>query len=77
VCRGAFAEFIESRFESRGESVGGPASPVVEEDDHGVVEVEDQSQRIADAQHNSEFFVSNNWLTRLENTNAVPASINS
>src|ERR1700740_3663213 len=38
-----------------------------------VREVEEQSQRIAEAQGNSEFFVSNNWLTRLENTNAVPS----
>jgi transcriptional regulator with XRE-family HTH domain len=38
-----------------------------------VREVEDQSQRIADVQGNPEFFVSNNWLTRLENTNAVPS----
>jgi transcriptional regulator with XRE-family HTH domain len=38
-----------------------------------VREVEEQSQRIADAQRNTEFFVSNNWLTRLENTNAVPS----
>jgi transcriptional regulator with XRE-family HTH domain len=38
-----------------------------------VREVEDQSQRIAETQGNPEFFVSNNWLTRLENTNAVPS----
>lgn len=38
-----------------------------------VREVEDQSQKIANAQSNSEFFVSNNWLTRLENSNAVPS----
>lgn len=38
-----------------------------------VREVEDQSQRIAEAQGNREFFVSNNWLTRLENTNAIPS----
>ena len=38
-----------------------------------VREVEDQSQRIAEAQGNTEFFVSNNWLTRLENTSAVPS----
>ena len=38
-----------------------------------VREVEEHSQRIAEAQGNPEFFVSNNWLTRLENTNAVPS----
>jgi len=38
-----------------------------------VREVEDQSQQIANAQSNPEFFVSNNWLTRLENSNAVPS----
>jgi transcriptional regulator with XRE-family HTH domain len=38
-----------------------------------VREVEDQSQRIANAQSNPEFFVSNNWLTRLENSSAVPS----
>ncbi len=38
-----------------------------------VREVEEQSQKIAEAQGNSEFFVSNNWLTRLENTNSVPS----
>src|SRR6266446_5905203 len=38
-----------------------------------VREVEEQSQKIAEAQGNPEFFVSNNWLTRLENTNAVPS----
>ena len=38
-----------------------------------VREVEDQSQRIANAQANREFFVSNNWLTRLENSHAVPS----
>jgi transcriptional regulator with XRE-family HTH domain len=38
-----------------------------------VREVEEQSQKIAKAQGNSEFFVSNNWLTRLENTDAVPS----
>jgi len=36
-------------------------------------EVEEQSQKIAEAQGNPEFFVSNNWLTRLENTSAVPS----
>jgi len=38
-----------------------------------VREVEEQSQKIAEAQGNPEFFVSNNWLTRLENTNSVPS----
>ncbi len=38
-----------------------------------VREVEEQSQKIAEVQGNPEFFVSNNWLTRLENTNAVPS----
>ena len=38
-----------------------------------VREVEEESQKIADAQGNPEFFVSNNWLTRLENTNSVPS----
>ncbi len=38
-----------------------------------VREVEEQSQKIAEAQSNREFFVSNNWLTRLENTGAVPS----
>lgn len=38
-----------------------------------VREVEEHSQRIADAQGNSEFFVSNNWLTRLENSHALPS----
>src|SRR5258707_10498170 len=38
-----------------------------------VREVEEESQRIAEAQANPEFFVSNNWLTRLENTDAVPS----
>jgi transcriptional regulator with XRE-family HTH domain len=38
-----------------------------------VREVEEQSQKIAEAQRNPEFFVSNNWLTRLENTDSVPS----
>src|SRR5260221_7130199 len=38
-----------------------------------VREVEEQSQKIAEAQGNPEFFVSNNWLTRLENSGAVPS----
>src|ERR1051325_2116455 len=38
-----------------------------------VREVEEQSQKIAEAQRNPQFFVSNNWLTRLENTNSVPS----
>jgi transcriptional regulator with XRE-family HTH domain len=36
-------------------------------------EVEEQSQKIAEALAKSEFFVSNNWLTRLENTDSVPS----
>jgi transcriptional regulator with XRE-family HTH domain len=38
-----------------------------------VRDVEEQSQKIAEIQGNSEFFISNNWLTRLENTNAIPS----
>jgi len=38
-----------------------------------VREVEEQSQKIAESQGYPEFFVSNNWLTRLENTNSVPS----
>ena len=38
-----------------------------------VREVEEQSQKIAEAQSNREFFVSNNWLARLENNNSVPS----
>jgi transcriptional regulator with XRE-family HTH domain len=38
-----------------------------------VREVEQESQKIADSHGNPEFFVSNNWLTRLENTNSVPS----
>src|SRR5215469_4964398 len=38
-----------------------------------VREVEEQSQQIADEQGNSEFFVSNNWLSKLENTGGVPS----
>jgi transcriptional regulator with XRE-family HTH domain len=38
-----------------------------------VREVEEQSHKIAESQGNPEFFVSNNWLTRLENTNSVPS----
>ena len=38
-----------------------------------VREVAEESQKIAEAQGNPEFFVSNNWLTRLENTDAVPS----
>src|SRR5258708_33032181 len=38
-----------------------------------VREVEDESQKIASAQCNPEFLVSNNWLTRLENSDAVPS----
>lgn len=38
-----------------------------------VRDVEEQSQKIAEAQGNPEFFVSNAWLSRLENTNAIPS----
>ena len=38
-----------------------------------VRDVEEQSQQIADAQGNPEFFVSNAWLSKLENTNSVPS----
>jgi transcriptional regulator with XRE-family HTH domain len=38
-----------------------------------VREVEEQSQKIAEAQGNPDFFVSNAWLTRLENSDAVPS----
>jgi len=36
-------------------------------------QVEEESQKIARAHGNPEFFVSNHWLTRLENTNSVPS----
>ena len=36
-------------------------------------QVEEESQKIATAQGNPEFFVSNHWLTRLENTDSVPS----
>ena len=35
-----------------------------------VREVEEQSQKIAEAQGNPEFFVSNHWLTKLETRTA-------
>jgi transcriptional regulator with XRE-family HTH domain len=35
--------------------------------------VEEQSQRIAETQGNSEFIISHAWLTRLENSSAVPS----
>ncbi len=38
-----------------------------------VREVEEQTQKIAQAQGNPEFFVSNAWLTRLENRSSVPS----
>lgn len=38
-----------------------------------VRDVEQQSQEIAEQQGNPEFFVSNNWITRLENSRAVPS----
>lgn len=36
-------------------------------------EVEEQSQRIAEAEGNQEFYISNAWLTKLENTDRVPS----
>jgi transcriptional regulator with XRE-family HTH domain len=36
-------------------------------------EVEEQSQRIAEAERNPEFYISNAWLTKLENTDSVPS----
>jgi len=36
-------------------------------------EVEEQSQTIAEAQGNSEFSISNAWLTRVENSRGVPS----
>jgi transcriptional regulator with XRE-family HTH domain len=38
-----------------------------------VREVEEESQKIAEAQRNPEFIVSNHWLTKLENTDSVPS----
>jgi transcriptional regulator with XRE-family HTH domain len=36
-------------------------------------QVEEESQKIAKARANPEFFVSNHWLTKLENTDSVPS----
>jgi transcriptional regulator with XRE-family HTH domain len=36
-------------------------------------EVEEQSQHIAEAEGNSEFYISNAWLTKLENTDSIPS----
>jgi transcriptional regulator with XRE-family HTH domain len=36
-------------------------------------EVAEQSQRIADAKGNPEFYISNAWLTKIENTDSVPS----
>jgi transcriptional regulator with XRE-family HTH domain len=36
-------------------------------------EVEEQSQHIAEAERNPEFYISNAWLTKLENTDSVPS----
>jgi len=36
-------------------------------------EVADQSQQIADEQGDPEFYISNSWLTKLENTDSVPS----
>jgi transcriptional regulator with XRE-family HTH domain len=36
-------------------------------------EVEEQSQRIAETERNPEFYISNAWLTKLENSDSVPS----
>jgi hypothetical protein len=36
-------------------------------------EVEEQSQRIAETERKPEFYISNAWLTKLENTDSVPS----
>jgi transcriptional regulator with XRE-family HTH domain len=36
-------------------------------------EVAEQSQQIAEAEGNPEFFISNAWLTKLENTDSIPS----
>jgi transcriptional regulator with XRE-family HTH domain len=36
-------------------------------------EVQEQSQNIAEAERNPEFYISNAWLTKLENTDSVPS----
>jgi transcriptional regulator with XRE-family HTH domain len=36
-------------------------------------EVSEQSQQVAEAEGNSEFYISNAWLTKLENTGSVPS----
>ena len=36
-------------------------------------EVEEQSQHIAETERNPEFYISNAWLTKLENTDSVPS----
>ena len=36
-------------------------------------EVTDRSQRIAEAEGNEEFYISNAWLTQIENTDATPS----
>jgi transcriptional regulator with XRE-family HTH domain len=36
-------------------------------------DVQGQSEKIAEAQGNAEFYISNAWLTRLENTDRVPS----
>lgn len=36
-------------------------------------EVEEKSQRIAEAERNPQFYISNAWLTKLENTDSVPS----
>ena len=37
-------------------------------------EVEEHSRRIADAEGNMEFYISNAWLTQIETKNRFPAS---
>jgi transcriptional regulator with XRE-family HTH domain len=36
-------------------------------------EVAEQSQKIAEAENNPEFYISNAWLTQLENTDSIPS----
>ena len=36
-------------------------------------QVEDHSRRIAEAEENEEFFISNAWLTQIENKQSVPS----
>src|SRR6266478_8160318 len=36
-------------------------------------DVTEKSQRIAEAEGNDEFYISNAWLTKLENTDSIPS----